>query len=130
MLQQSLHSHGVEAVFKSVSAGSHDSESARGKAGENGMLFKGVVLSYGYQLVVAQRKVGGSTLASRATCRSVLEQDTEPHVAYRCIHRCMCVCECLEKHVVMYALKTCCMSVCEWVNVVCSVRSALSGQLD
>ena len=42
----------------------------------------------------------------------------------------MCVYECLEKHVVMYTLKTCCMSVREWVNVACSVRSALSGQLD
>jgi len=42
----------------------------------------------------------------------------------------VCVYECLEKHVVMNALKTCCMSVCEWVNVACSVRSALSGQLD
>jgi len=36
----------------------------------------------------------------------------------------VCVCECLEKHVVMYTLKTCC------VNVACSVRSTLSGQLD
>jgi len=29
----------------------------------------------------------------------VLGQDTEPHVAYRCINRCMCVYEYLEKHV-------------------------------
>jgi len=34
-----------------------------------------------------------------------------------------------RKHVVI-DFKTCCMSVCEWVNVIYSVRSALSGQLD
>ena len=32
--QQSLHSHGEEAVSQPVGAGSHDSESTRGKAGE------------------------------------------------------------------------------------------------
>ena len=36
----------------------------------------------------------------------------------------------VRKHVVMYRHKTCCMSVCEWVNLACSVRSTLSGQLD
>ena len=36
------------------------------------------------------RKFGGST---QATCRSVLGKDTEPHIAYPCIHRCMNVCE-------------------------------------
>ena len=67
---------------------------------------------------------GSRSVVPRATC-----QDTERCLPmYLSVH--VCVYECLEKHVVMYTLKECCMSVCEWVNVACSVRSALRGQLD
>ena len=61
-----------------------------------------------YKWTAVQRSTGCNSGGGAVTCQSgwvdsrfhvkrVLEQDTEPQVAYQCIHRCMNVCECLEE---------------------------------